>query len=86
MPSNTEEETYKVHNTSQVKTPELIEIGPPLIFDLNIVRHIKKKITQKEKTFEKLQIPFSTTFMYILLYCNLELARCLVNENMMSID
>ncbi|KAG5581170.1 hypothetical protein H5410_051797 [Solanum commersonii] len=37
MPSSAEEEACKVNNTSRVKTQELIEIGPPLIFDLNIL-------------------------------------------------
>ncbi|KAG5581145.1 hypothetical protein H5410_051772 [Solanum commersonii] len=49
MPLNTEKEACKVNNTSRVKPQELIEIDPPLIFDMNTARHIMNKITQNLK-------------------------------------
>lgn len=32
MQANAEEEAFKVNNTSRVKTKELLDIGPPLIY------------------------------------------------------
>ncbi|KAG5581169.1 hypothetical protein H5410_051796 [Solanum commersonii] len=47
------------------QTQEIIEIGPPLMFDPNTARHIKNYFTLEELAFEKMRIPFSATLNII---------------------
>ncbi|KAG5607127.1 hypothetical protein H5410_028619 [Solanum commersonii] len=58
---------------------ELIETGPPLIFDPNNPWKIKKSITPEVLHQGNLVISFSETFDYILPYWNLNNARKFVN-------
>uniref|UniRef100_M1DI30 Uncharacterized protein n=1 Tax=Solanum tuberosum TaxID=4113 RepID=M1DI30_SOLTU len=66
-------------NTPGVMTRELIETGPPMIFDLSNVRHIRKYITHENISQGRLCISSFGTFEYILPYWKLNKAKSLVN-------